>query len=73
MADLESIEKDQNARIVDLVERDAEWEVRTNQLFAEIQQNEILQEKKAYEKAVRMDDMVQLIKEQQEQIGERDE
>ena len=61
---LEEIERDLQAKIATLVERDSEWEARTNQLFSEIQQNEIMQEKKDYERSVRMNEMGELLREQ---------
>ena len=39
-----------------------DWDMNTKQLFKQIQQNEIIQEKKDYDRAARMDEMAMLMR-----------
>jgi hypothetical protein len=41
-----------------------EWEAKTKDIWLEIQQSELFQEKKDYERTVRMNDMAALMQEQ---------
>ena len=66
----EQREKQFKQEVLSLRNSNYEWETKTKQLFTEIQQNEIIGEKKEYEKNLRMSEMVTIMKDQKKQIRE---
>lgn len=62
--DMEQCDAEKKAEIARLTARNAEWEQKTTELFIEIEKNEIMQEKKDYERTVRMSEMAALLEEQ---------
>ena len=50
-----------------------EWESKTKKLFVEVQQMEIMQEKRDYERKLRMSEMATLMKDQKKRIRELEE
>lgn len=65
---LEMTEKDQKKVVLRLTESNNEWETKTKQLFVEIQQNEIIQEKKDYERSLKFNEVVNGYKDQKDRI-----
>ena len=55
-------EKKYRQELASLMSSNAEWETKTKKLFIEVQQKEIMQEKKEYEKKVRMQEMATVMK-----------
>jgi len=71
--DQEMREKNSQKEIQELKMSNQEWANKTKQLFIEIQQNEIMQEKKDYEKSIKMNEMTQIIKDQKKKIQRLDD
>lgn len=66
--DAEQQEREHKKEIQRLTAINLEWEAKTKDIWLEIQQSELFQEKKDYERTVRMNDMAALMQEQQERI-----
>jgi hypothetical protein len=59
---LEQKDKVQRAEIEQLMQSNQEWANKTKQLFIELQQNDIMREKEDYEKNIRINEMVRMLK-----------
>lgn len=59
---------DKVREINDLKQLNLEWEQKTKEILHEIQQNDLMLEKKEFERQLQMDECYQLIAQQEEQI-----
>lgn len=59
---------DKIKEINELKQVNLEWEQKTKEILWEIQQNDLMLEKKEYERNLQIDEMYQMIAQQQEEI-----
>ena len=63
VVEMEQVDNEKKGEVARLTVRNQEWEQKTTELFIEIEKNEIMQEKKDYERTVRMTEMATLLEE----------
>jgi len=62
MFEFEQREKQSKQELANLKLENSEWEMKTRQLYVEIQQNEIIQEKKEYEQKLKFGEVAAIMK-----------